>query len=125
MATRAWRRDWLGNWRKDRKRDRWGDRDRPFPQRWRRRPNAVSALVSLIGTLVTLVLVAGVVLTWAKTNPNNDIVHDVLRAARWLATPFHGVFTGSDARRRLIENWLFAAAVYFAASRVLSRLLRW
>ena len=117
MATRTWlrRKDQGGR----------GDRDRPFPQRWRRRPNPLSTIILFVSSVVTLILVAGVLLTWAKANQHNDIVHDLLRAGTWLATPFHNVFTDSDARTRLIENWLLAAAVYFVGGRFLSRLLRW
>lgn len=119
----------MANWvllnhrRKERRRERLGDRSRPFPQRWRR-SNPISSLISLAATVVTVILLVGVLLTWAKANQNNDIVHDVLRAGTWLATPFHNVFKNSDARDRLIENWLLAAAVYLVAGRIIARVLR-
>lgn len=114
----------MTNWLlRQRRGERLGDRSRPFPQRWRR-SNPVSSLISLVTTVVTVILVAGVLLTWARANQHNDIVHDVLRAGTWLATPFHNVFTNSDARDRLIENWLLAAAVYLVAGRIIARVLR-
>jgi hypothetical protein len=89
------------------------------------RHDGLSAFVWLVAWTVTLVLVFGIALTWGGANPHNHIVHGLLRAGTWLATPFHDVFRNADARRELTENWLFAAGVYLIAGRVLAWLLRW
>ena len=82
--------------------------------------HAVGQVIWLSAVAVTLILVAGVALTWAGANPGNAIVHAVTRAGTWLATPFHDVFTDPNGRERLTENWLLAAGVYLAAGGVLS-----
>lgn len=67
-----------------------------------------------------LILVLGIALTWGNANPGNELVHGVMRAGRWLATPFEGVFHDTNARERLTENWFLAAAVYLSGGGILS-----
>ena len=49
-----------------------------------------------------------------------EIVHGVMRAGTWLATPFRHVFGDTDPRERLTENWLLAAGVYLAGGGILA-----
>lgn len=69
---------------------------------------------------VTLILLLGIALTWENANPNNSLVHGVLHAGRWLATPFDNIFNDANARERLTENWILAGAVYLTGGGVLS-----
>ncbi|MCO5973863.1 hypothetical protein [Actinoallomurus soli] len=89
------------------------------------RHDGLSAFVWLAAWTITLILLFGIALTWGGANQANDVVHAVMRAGTWLATPFHDVFRNGDARKQLTENWLFAAGVYLVAGRVLAWLLRW
>ncbi|MEV5705630.1 hypothetical protein [Actinoallomurus sp. NPDC052274] len=89
------------------------------------RHDGLSAFVWLVAWTITLVLLFGIALTWGGANQANGVVHAVLRAGTWLATPFDDVFRNADARKQLTENWLFAAGVYLVAGRVLAWLLRW
>ncbi|MFL6051352.1 MAG: hypothetical protein ACJ72W_00310 [Actinoallomurus sp.] len=89
------------------------------------RHDGLSAFVWLVAWTITLVLLFGIALTWGGANPHNNVVHAVLRAGTWLATPFDDVFRNADARKQLTENRLFAAGVYLVAGRVLAWLLRW
>jgi hypothetical protein len=68
----------------------------------------------------TAVLVAGILLTWGKADPDNDVVHALLWAGDRLATPFGGVFHDADARERLTETWLLAGAAYLTGGGLLS-----
>jgi hypothetical protein len=97
---------------------------RRIVRRWQRH-DRLSTLLWLLAWAATLILVFGVALTWGGIAAHSTTVHAVLRGGGWLATPFRDVFTPADARVRLTENWLFAAAVYLVAGRVLAWLLRW
>jgi hypothetical protein len=89
------------------------------------RHDGLSAFVWLAAWTITLVLLFGIALTWGDANQGNGVVHAVMRAGSWLATPFDDVFRNADARKQLTENRLFAAGVYLVAGRVLAWLLRW
>ncbi|GAA0336957.1 hypothetical protein NE235_24820 [Actinoallomurus spadix] len=89
------------------------------------RHDGLSAFVWLAAWTITLVLLFGIALTWGGANQANNVVHGVMRAGTWLASPFDDVFRNDDARKQLTENWLFAAGVYLVAGRVLAWLLRW
>jgi hypothetical protein len=82
--------------------------------------HVIGEVLWLSAVAVTLILVIGVALTWAGANPGNTLVHGVMRAGAWLATPFHDVFTDQNGRERLTENWFLAAGVYLAAGGALS-----
>ncbi|HEY7485560.1 MAG TPA: hypothetical protein VH912_13940 [Streptosporangiaceae bacterium] len=100
--------------------------DRRTARRWRGRAhNPVSLVVWIAAWAAVLILLLGIVLTWANANPANDIVHQILRAGNWLATPFHDAFLNPDPKHRLYADWGVAAAVYLVIGRVLSWLIRW
>lgn len=81
---------------------------------------ALGRLIWFAALATTAVLLLGTMLTWGKANPDNDLVHAVLRAGDWLATPFDGVFHDANARERLTETWLLAGAVYLTGGGFLS-----
>jgi hypothetical protein len=98
--------------------------DRRTARRWSgRRHNPVSAAIWLAALAVALVLLLGMLLTYAGANPDNVIIHAIMRAGTWLASPFHDVFLNSDPDRQLYINWGIAAAVYLLIGRALSWLV--
>ena len=76
--------------------------------------------IELLGTAVTLILLAGIALVLLKANRTNDIVEAIRDAADWLAGPFNGMFELDDPRTSIAINWAIAAAVYYAASRLIA-----
>ncbi|MFC5744205.1 hypothetical protein [Actinomadura rugatobispora] len=95
------------------------------PSRWRRsRHNPISATILAAGWAAVLVLGLGMLLTWSDANPGNALVDATLDAGRWLASPFHDVFTRSSPEHQLYLNWAIAAGVYYALARVLAWLTR-
>jgi hypothetical protein len=81
---------------------------------------ALARAIELVGTAVTLVLLAGIALVLLKANRDNDIVHAIRSAADFLAGPFNGMFELDNPRTSIAVNWAIAAAVYYAAARVLA-----
>ncbi len=81
---------------------------------------ALARAIELAGTAVTLVLLAGIALVLLKANNGNDIVHAIRSAADFLAGPFNGMFELDNPRTSIAINWGIAAAVYYAAARVIA-----
>ena len=99
--------------------------DRRTARRWGgRRHNLVSAAIWLAALSVALVLLLGILLTLAGANPDNVIIHTIMRAGTWLASPFRDVFLNTDPDRQLYTNWGIAAAVYLLIGRAMSWLVR-
>ncbi|WP_433474364.1 hypothetical protein ACQPZP_37265 [Spirillospora sp. CA-142024] len=95
------------------------------PRRWRRsRHNPVSTMILSAGWAAAAILALGMLLTWGDANPGNTLVDAVLDAGRWLATPFHDVFTRSDPDEQLYINWTLAGVVYYVLARALSWMTR-
>jgi hypothetical protein len=84
---------------------------------------ALARAVRIAGSAVAGLIVAGILLVVLDANPRNEFVELVTDAARWLTDPFHGVFDPESRDAGVAANWGLAAAVYFAVSRVLVRLL--
>ena len=80
----------------------------------------LSRAIELLGTAVTLILLAGIALVLLKANRTNDIVEAIRDAADWLAGPFNGMFELDNPRTSIAINWAIAAAVYYAASRLVA-----
>jgi hypothetical protein len=100
--------------------------DRRTARRWRGRGhNPISAAIWLAAWAAAVVLLLGILLTWANANPANDVVHPIMRAANWLGSPFNDAFLNSDPKHRLYAGWGVAAGVYLVIGRVLSWLTRW
>lgn len=81
---------------------------------------AAGRVIWVLAVAVALILVIGIALTWGHANPNNEIVHGLMRAGTWLATPFQHVFGDANARERLTENRLLAAGVYLTGGGILA-----
>ncbi|WP_157430437.1 hypothetical protein [Actinomadura macra] len=95
------------------------------PRRWRRsRHNPISMMILAVGWAAVVILALGMLLTWGDANPGNTIVDATLDAGRWLATPFHDVFTRSNPDEQLYINWAIAGVVYYALARTLSWMTR-
>jgi hypothetical protein len=84
---------------------------------------SVARVVTLIGSIVAGILVAGILLIVLDANPANDIVNWVTDAARWLAGPFHDLFKLDNPEVRVAVNWGIAAVVYMVIARLIARLL--
>jgi hypothetical protein len=84
---------------------------------------AAAKAIELLGTAVTLILLAGIALVLLKANRDNSIVDAIRDAADWLAGPFNDMFELDDARTSLAVNWSVAALVYYVVSRVLAGLM--
>jgi hypothetical protein len=84
---------------------------------------SVARAIVLIGTVVALILVAGIVLVLLGANSGNGLVKAVLDAGKFLAGPFAGLFKPSDAKVRIAVNWGLAAVVWYALARVIARVL--
>ena len=80
----------------------------------------LSKAIELLGTAVTLILLAGVVLVLLKANRVNDIVEAIRDAADWLAGPFNDMFELDSRRGSIAVNWAIAGLVYYVASRVVA-----
>lgn len=99
--------------------------DRRPRRRWlRSRHNPVSAMILAAGWAAAAILVLGMLLTWGEANPGNALVDATLDTGRWLATPFHDVFTRPDAEEQLYINWGIAAVVYYLLARAFSWMTR-
>ncbi|POM27437.1 hypothetical protein BTM25_18510 [Actinomadura rubteroloni] len=94
-------------------------------RRWRRHgSNPVSMAISAAGWAAALILLLGMLLVWSDANPGNVLVERTLDAGRWLATPFHDLFTRRDPDEQLYINWGIAAVAYYAVSRIVAWLVR-
>jgi len=80
----------------------------------------LSRAIELLGTAVTLILLAGIALVLLKANRTNEIVEAVRDAADRLAGPFNDMFELDSRRASIAVNWGVAALVYYAASRVIA-----
>jgi hypothetical protein len=58
-----------------------------------------------------------------KANPANSIVSEVHSWARWLASPFDGIFSFHSANTAIAVNWGIAAVVYLIVGGLIVRLL--
>jgi hypothetical protein len=83
----------------------------------------IARAVVLVGTVVALVLVAGILLTVLDANASNDIVKAVHDAARFLAGPFRGLFHLSSHKATVAVNWGLAAVVWYGLARLIGRLI--
>ena len=103
-------------------RGRWGTRDARAVRGLESRA-AIARVILLAGTIVFLIIAAGILLTLLEANRDNDIAAAILDAARWLAGPFDGLFDISNNKTEIAVNWGIAAVVYAVIARLLARLL--
>jgi hypothetical protein len=84
---------------------------------------SVARAVVLVGTIVALILVAGIVLVVLGANHSNELVKGVHSAAQFLAGPFDGLFKLHGHRLTTAINWGLAAVVWYALAHLISRVL--
>jgi amino acid permease len=84
---------------------------------------SLARLVSLIGTVVALIIIAAILLFVFGANPSNQIVQAVHDAGKFLAGPFEHLFSLKRPKVEMAVNWGIAAVVWFALSRIIARLL--
>jgi hypothetical protein len=84
---------------------------------------SIARAVTLIGTVVALVLIAGILLVVLGANQSNSIVKAVHDAASFLAGPFDGLFKLHPHKTQIAVDWGIAAVVWFAIARLIARLL--
>jgi hypothetical protein len=84
---------------------------------------SVARAIVLIGTVVALILVAGILLVVLGANASNGLVKAIYDAGKFLAGPFAGLFKPSDAKLKIAVNWGLAAVVWYALARVIARVL--
>jgi hypothetical protein len=80
-------------------------------------------VVTLIGTVVALIIVAAILLVVLGANSSNQIVQAVHDAGKFLAGPFDHLFTFKHPKVETAVDWGIAAVVWFALSRLVARLL--
>lgn len=106
-------------------------RDKPEPRDRKPRDGgaAVGRVLAVVYTvsrlvflLLALVMVLGIILTLAPSNPDNVIVRNGLELAESAAGPFKDVFTLQDPERQTIVNYAVAAAVYVLAATLVRKL---
>jgi hypothetical protein len=101
---------------------RWGTRD-PRAVRGLEARAAIARVILLAGTIVFLIIAAGILLVVLGANRDNEVAGAVLDAARWLAGPFDGLFDIRNHKTEIAVNWGIAAVVYAAVARLLARVL--
>ena len=83
----------------------------------------LARLVSLVTSVVTAIIVVGILLVVFEANKSNDAVNAVLDAGRWLVDPFKDVFKADGVKARIALNWGLAVVVYGLAGGMVARLL--
>jgi hypothetical protein len=84
---------------------------------------SLARVVLLIGTIVALVLIAGILLVVLGANHSNALVKAVHSAAQFLAGPFDNLFKLHSRRATVAVDWGIAAVVWYAVARLISRLI--
>jgi archaellum component FlaG (FlaF/FlaG flagellin family) len=83
----------------------------------------LARVVRLATTIAVALLVAGILIHVLGANTSNGIVSAVNDAAKWLAQPFHNVFSIHNAKTNIAVNWGLAAVVYAVVGGVIATLL--
>ena len=76
--------------------------------------------IELLGTAVTLILLAGIALVLLEANPANDIVRRSATPPIGWPGPFNDMFELDNRRASIAVNWAIAALVYYVISRVVA-----
>ena len=84
---------------------------------------SLARAVIYLASAVALVLVAGILLVLLEANRSNDLVQAVRDAAAFLSGPFDGLFALDSNKAEKAVNWGIAAVVWYAAARLIARLL--
>jgi hypothetical protein len=83
----------------------------------------LARIIRVITGVVGLILALGIVFVLLKASPSNTIVSHVNDWAKWLATPFNGLFHLHSARGTTALNWAIALVVYMIVGSLLARLV--
>jgi hypothetical protein len=83
----------------------------------------LARVVRMVTGIVVALLVAGILIHVLDANTSNGLVSAVDDAARWLAQPFHDLFTPNGQDARIAVNWGLAAVVYAIVGGLVARLL--
>jgi hypothetical protein len=83
----------------------------------------LARIIRVITGVVGLILALGIVFVLLKASPSNTIVSHVNDWAKWLATPFNGLFHVHSARGTTALNWAIALVVYMIVGSLLARLV--
>lgn len=86
--------------------------------------DAVAVVVGWTGLAIALVLVAHVVLTVGKANPDNGITSTIRDVAQPLALGFHDLFAPQDPTLAVIVNYGVAALFWLFVRSLVLRLVR-
>ena len=86
----------------------------------------IASAVAFLGMAVAFVIGIGIALEVLDAQKSNDIVTVWLDVARWLTTPFHGMFDLERGKEHLQlgVNWGLAALVYWLVAMLLARVIR-
>ncbi|KAA2262217.1 hypothetical protein F0L68_13075 [Solihabitans fulvus] len=84
----------------------------------------VAGVLSWVGLVFAVILVAHVVLTMGGANPDNGITRFVSSWADTLALGFRDLFTPSDAKLRVLVDYGVAALFWLAVRSIVVRLVR-
>jgi hypothetical protein len=84
----------------------------------------LARLVRLAASVVAGIIVVGILLVVFEANKSNEVVKDVLDAARFLVGPFKSIFSLHTHKATTAVNWGIAAVVYWFAGSLIARLLR-
>jgi hypothetical protein len=83
----------------------------------------LARIIRVITGIVGLIIALGIVFVLLKASPGNTIVSHVNDWAKWLTTPFHGIFHLHSARGTTALNWGIALIVYMFVGSLLARLV--
>jgi hypothetical protein len=83
----------------------------------------LARIIRVITGIVGLIIALGIAFVLLKASPGNTIVSHVNDWAKWLATPFNGIFHLHSARGTTALNWGIALVVYMLVGSLLARLV--
>jgi len=85
---------------------------------------ALAGLVRWAGLIVVVILVVRVLLTVGGANPANGITRFVTGWSDSLAWGFKSLFTPTDAKLRVLVDYVIAALCWLIVSSILARIIR-
>jgi hypothetical protein len=81
----------------------------------------IARLVTAVAAIVAAIIVLAVVLRVLGAKTSNGIVNAIHQAGSWLSSPFHGIFSVSNADLNMALNWGLAALVYVIVAALIAR----
>lgn len=91
---------------------------------WSRTCRVLEIVVRWVGTLLSLLMVAHVVLAVGGANPDNAITRFVAEWAKPLALGFSDLFAPADPSLAVLVNYGIAAVFYLFATSIAVRIIR-